>query len=271
MNRSDRRAANKDTQTYYRRRGIGLNDNMMTLAFLTRRLINILDNKDNAFRASDVANEAQAAFERTISGDAPPIACAKGCSYCCHTFVSASPTDIFGVARHIRDIHQADFEAELDRICASEDNTRNVSQDAQHDGRQPCALLIDDSCSVYEARPTGCRGWASTDVIPCQNWADDIPVPELYRESRGAIDHAVWAALKHHGYSKISYEISQAIRVALEDPDSEKRWLDGEDVFKDVRIDRSVTDNKLFVVGDQLMDALIDGAFDRPMNFRVGA
>ena len=57
----------------------------------------------------------------------------------------------------------------------------------------------------------------------------------------------------------------------MEDPDSEKRWLDGEDVFKDVRIDRSVTDNKLFVVGDQLMDALIDGAFDRPMNFRVGA
>jgi hypothetical protein len=77
--------------------------------------------------------------------------------------------------------------------------------------------------------------------------------------------------LKHHGYSKISYEINQAIRVALEDPDSEKRWLDGEDVFKDVRIDRSVTDNKLFVVGDQLMDALIDSAFDRPMNFRVGA
>ena len=265
MTRNERRGAKKDTQTYYLRRGIRLND-LTTLVFLTRRLIKILANKNNKFRASDTAKEAQAAFKRTLAQGMPATACAKGCSHCCKSyFVSACPPDIFRIARHIRDNHKADFEAELDRICAAENNTRNVSHTARYNERLPCSLLIDDACSVYEARPTACRGWASTDVKACENREDDIPVPEVYRESRRAIDHAVRATLKHHGRDKRSFELNHAVRVALEDPDSEARWLNGEDVFKDVQVDQSVRDPDKMAVGEQFMDRLIYLASEKPV------
>jgi Fe-S-cluster containining protein len=253
----------RDAERYYHWRGISLDD-WKTLVFLARQLIKILGDKGNEFRAGDSAKEAQTAFDRTVAHDAPAIACSKGCSHCCRNFVSASPPDIFHVARYIRDNHEADFAAAFNRICAAEDNTRNVSQDVRYKEHQPCALLIDGACSVYEARPMACRGWASMDVRPCENWEDDIPVPEVFRESRPAIDHVLRAALKHHKRDKRSYELNHAVRIALEDSDSERRWLDGEDIFKDVLVDQTITAPDKIAAGEQILDALIDDAIDGP-------
>lgn len=254
-----RRGAEKDSHNYYRRRGLRSNE-WKTLVHLTGKLIKILANKRDAFRASDAARQAQIAFDRTVAKDAPVVACRKGCAHCCHNFVSASPADIFRVARYIRENHIADIEEKLARIHASEDNTRKIGQQARFEGRQPCALLVDGACSVYKARPMACRGWASMDAEACESWSDSIPVPEAYRESRRAIDFTLRAALKRHEHDKRSYELNHAVRVALEDPDSESRWLAGEDVFKDVQVDQSVTDPAKLADGDQIMDALIHDA-----------
>ena len=147
-----RRAATRDSQNHYRRRGLRSNE-WQTLVHLTGKLIKILANKKNASRASDAAKEAQVNFDRAVAREAPRIACKKGCSHCCHNFVSASPADIFRVARHIRKNRKAETQAVLERIYASEDNTRQISQQGRYDERQPCALLLGGACSVYEARP----------------------------------------------------------------------------------------------------------------------
>jgi hypothetical protein len=48
----------------------------------------------------------------------------------------------------------------------------------------------------------------------------------------------MWAALAASGLPADSYELNHAMLVALETPDAEKRWLNGEDVFAEVSCDR---------------------------------
>lgn len=92
------------------------------------------------------------------------LACAKGCSHCCRTYVSATPADLLLLTAYIRRTREGD---ELERLktrlrfAAKSERTR--------EGPPPvCPFLEDSLCSVYEERPSVCAHHVSTDVKACE-------------------------------------------------------------------------------------------------------
>ena len=97
--------------------------------------------------------------------------------------------------------------------------------------------MVDGACSVYEHRPTACRGMASHDVTSCEQRVGDIPTPPAYGLLRGLTDFGFLAALRVSELPDDTYELNHALLVALEEPDAEQRWLGGEQLFSTVMKD----------------------------------
>jgi hypothetical protein len=107
--------------------------------------------------------------------------------------------------------------------------------------RDPCALLNGDVCGVYAKRPIACRSFNSLSVEACrifyEGGPDNIPALEMPKVLRAAVQQAMFAALRNLGIADISYELNQAVVVALTTEKAESRWLAGEDVFATVSRD----------------------------------
>jgi hypothetical protein len=127
------------------------------------------------------------------------------------------------------------------RIVAAESVTRGLDQGQRFESRDPCALLLDDLCSVYPARPLACRAFASFSVEACrisfEGGSDDIHTLGATMMLRSACDQAMFAALRMAGLPDISYELNHAVAVALTTDDAERRWLAGESIFEAVAPD----------------------------------
>ena len=67
--------------------------------------------------------------------------------------------------------------------------------------------------------------------------SEDIPVPGLNFQLRGACNQALWSALARVGLSFQTYELTHGLLRVLQTPDSERRWLAGEDILADVQVD----------------------------------
>src|SRR4051812_21699759 len=204
-----------------------------------RTILEILRDSGNARRASDAAQHAVASLDRLLaasSSGAPALACAKGCSLCCHNWVSATAPEIFLLARAAR----ADAAAPA-RIRTAADLSDGMERAVRVAGAAACALLQDDLCSVYTARPLVCRAFVSTSLAACRaafsGGPDDIPMPGNFVGLRGAHEHALWAALRAAGLPDASYELNAAIARIIEDEGAEARWLAGADVFAGIATD----------------------------------
>ena len=91
-----------------------------------------------------------------------------------------------------------------------------------------------------------------------------IPTPSVWTVLRGAHLQAIWAALAAVDLPSDSYELNEAICLALEHPDAEPRWLKGEDVFKGVT--RMTAQNPAVVERNKkIIAALVAGALGKEM------
>ena len=122
---------------------------------------------DAARAATDIAEAAAAGFRDHIPNQ-PAMACASGCSPCCHLYVQVPP----GSAALIAGFIDAEFSpaaraALLDRLANTAAALRAAPDPARL--RQPCALLgNDDRCTVYAVRPLSCRAFTSRSLPRCQ-------------------------------------------------------------------------------------------------------
>lgn len=192
--------------------------------------------------ASDAASIALDLLEATMSKRTTrqPIACARGCSYCCKsTAVSVTAPEAFRLARWLRqNANTSRPELAIDAVLARIDQRAELSLDALLQQRLPCVLLIDDACGVYSARPSNCRRLLSSSVEACKADYEGVPVriPVIDEAMQKGthIRALLLAAVAAAGLSTMSYELSEVLAVALRDANSEQRWLAGEDVFADV-------------------------------------
>ena len=107
------------------------------------------------------------------------------------------------------------------------------------DRRGPCPLLHDDLCSVYSARPTVCRKHNSFSVSACigdyEGRGGEIPIRRFDQEIFECCAVALLVGMRLWDERQGAvFELSGALRVALQDPQAEQRWLAGEAVFAGV-------------------------------------
>jgi len=233
----------KQTMAVVSRQGMNLransSDQSWAVIAATRMLIDIL-NGHSPTRASRAAQWAHEFFENSLKRNPSEIKveCAKGCALCCHVAVSAMAPEVFHVASTIRAKHPQDFDATFARIKAAERANHGLSGLERAKRKLPCALLENNICTVYEARPGPCRGMSSASLKMCQTafsgGSAAIPTPQVWTMLRNAHLQAMWAALMAVELPWESYELNEAVCVALEQPDAEARWLKGEDVFAGV-------------------------------------
>ena len=243
MSRAGRRIHLKQTMAAVSKGGMDLRasggDQSWAVIAATRILIDMLKGHAPA-RASAAAKWVHEFFETSLKRNPSEhkIECVKGCAHCCHVPVSAMAPEVFLVANTIRAEHPQDFDTALSRIRAAERATHGLSLIERGQHRLPCALLVSNACSVYAARPGPCRGVTSVSVKACQqSFAGmnvGIPTPTVWTVLRNAHQQALWAALAAVDLPSDPYELNEAVCVALEKPDAERRWLKGEDVFAGV-------------------------------------
>jgi Fe-S-cluster containining protein len=211
----------------------------------TRLVLDVLEGRSSQ-RASLAAKRALEIFELSLRQNPPeaPVACARGCAYCCHSFVSATAPEVFLLAKTIRSGSEQDQAAALQRIKSNDAVTRGLNKADRFATRQPCSMLVANECSMYAGRPLGCRAFASFSLSKCetafQTGGDDIPIPSINMEMRRNCKQALRSALTFVGLPLASYELNRGLLTALETPDAERRWLAGEDVFAGVTTDETV-------------------------------
>jgi Fe-S-cluster containining protein len=160
-----------------------------------------------------------------------PLACREGCSWCCRLSVSITVPEVLRIAEHVRATFDADQVAALqERLAALDTATRGLGPTARGRARLPCALLVNDRCSVYEVRPVKCVTYYSCDAGACER--KDTPplfMPPLILGD--GIQAGVRKGLEQAGLSGGRYELCAALRIALDVPDAAERYLAGEPVF----------------------------------------
>ncbi len=164
------------------------------------------------------------------------LACKRGCSWCCHLDVTVTAPEVLVLARYLREHLSPEELAELKgKVAALGDQIRGMDAQARALSGKRCALLTNNECSAYLVRPLACRGWNSFDANRCEeatrtpgakNPTDAVRLA-IYQGTRDGL----LAGLHEAGYHAETYELTAALRLVLETPDAEERWLRGERVF----------------------------------------
>jgi Fe-S-cluster containining protein len=150
--------------------------------------------------------------------------CQIGCASCCHQMVLCTPFEVFAIARYLLETKTAaevgDIKGRLGRLAALP-----LDPNVRYGVQNPCALLVNDRCTVYEQRPSVCRTMLSASRKACETC--------LASNGVGAIpylaDPAAIAAMMQLGidYALIArrnlfvegVELSGALLIALNDFD----------------------------------------------------
>lgn len=126
--------------------------------------------------AADLGALALYAASRTdprvgAAGEKLGVACAKGCAFCCHGMrVEVTPPEAISLAEYLR--HRTPPErlpALIEELNAAALSTHKKSRLQIWEQRSPCFFLDRETgaCTMYEARPLGCRSAMSLDARAC--------------------------------------------------------------------------------------------------------
>lgn len=190
------------------------------------------------------AQAARAApMTQATDGTIVPIACKTGCSYCCRMEVSISNSEALLLLSAVQAQPEEMQQRLRARIDALAPRLRGVNAETRRRLNEPCPLLNDDgACSVYDARPLGCRSHVSFDMAACvadvENLDAPVPIPtsRTLTQQRDAIRPRHRELESAIGLAAGRYELVQALRILLTRPDAAGRIARGEDVLRPTRI-----------------------------------
>ncbi|HEY8993209.1 MAG TPA: YkgJ family cysteine cluster protein [Lacunisphaera sp.] len=184
---------------------------------------------------------AQKRFDRAFAA-APAearaaVACRAGCGTCCHVLVGAQAHEVLIAAEYIQThFSPAELDAVIARLAAHRAAFAGRSADERLAQRRPCALLVEESCSIYEARPGSCRAHHSRNLDGCRtNLAAgidrvDVLIPEI-RGRMFAVMLAIDQAAETAGFDTQAYDFGSALHEALTDSLCVVRWLRRQPAF----------------------------------------
>ncbi|MGP1283309.1 MAG: YkgJ family cysteine cluster protein [Parasphingopyxis sp.] len=169
-------------------------------------------------------------FER-----AAEIDCRRGCYHCCQMWVDVSPAEIFYICSSLKGNMR---KSAATAVETANKFTEKMSFEERAEFVSPCPLLVDQECSVYEVRPIACRAASSMDVEVCKrayNLVSEEQIPQSYPYMMLGSGYrlALAGAIKKAGLIYRAVELNSGLNLAFSSSDTEKNWLDGEDVFAD--------------------------------------
>ena len=210
-------------------RGMAQTLNPDVLNNLMEKLFGAIEHTTNALRAQDPP--------------AVPTACKDGCSYCCSVQVQVLPPEVLYLAEYLKRTRTAPELTQLiERIAALDDRIHGLSATERAKLGVPCALLVDGSCSVYEARPISCRSANSSDASQCQaaiGPGATLESVETYIHQTAVcsqVAKALAIGMRETGYPSNALEFMSALRIALETPDALAAWRRGETIFLNAEV-----------------------------------
>jgi len=172
----------------------------------------------------------------------PPMACARGCSYCCYNQISLTPPEALFLGLYMFERYQGEqvlaLAARVDNILARiKGRTRAELGAMRHE--LPCPFLEDGACGVHPARPLACRGWNAVDVRQCRaanesaNPMTMIENHALPRVLADAVQLGLLQGSKACGMEAGFLVITRAVKLLLEHGVAEcaRGWLAGEAFF----------------------------------------
>jgi Fe-S-cluster containining protein len=196
----------------------------------------------------EVAEKTAALAEQTVaeamaSYPPPPLACKEGCDWCCYLTVGTTVPEVARIVEYLRQtLSPEDLQATRERVCRLDDQRRERKFTRGNGTHLPCALLVNQRCSAYPARPLTCRGFNSSDAHQCELFLqapNKVTVP-LYapqlRLTTFVLD-GLRAGLTESRLNGDRLELTAALRIAFEVPNAIERWLAGEPVFAPARLD----------------------------------
>ncbi|WP_448187459.1 hypothetical protein [Azospirillum sp. sgz301742] len=227
--RQDRRRQEREDDKLLRH-GIPPGDDAEPLLAEARRLLRLLRGGDVADAAAEIHGGFDTALRRTPR---EPVACRKGCSHCCISYVAATAPELFLIARSLKGSRRT---AVATRVAEADAATRGRSIAERFAAPRLCPLLEDGACGIYPVRPTARRSLASFDAEVCArsfgtNSGEGLPAPAAGMHVRSAYQASLRAALTLAGLPAVAYELNAGLNRVLQTPDAEALWLNGEDVF----------------------------------------
>lgn len=162
-----------------------------------------------------------------------PIACVKGCSWCCFQPVYLTTQEALLLYEYVM---QA-FDALQIKIIQSKaeskfKKTRKLTEDKKQYIIHPCPFLVDNSCSVYPVRPMACRIYLSKDVNSCKKKydkpGDKSIFPALFDfplKVGRYMNEGFTAFLKGKGKQIEELTIEEFMVRLFKNPDYYKKWL----------------------------------------------
>lgn len=236
--RQEKRAHHREAMKIGRRlivsglRGVPSRSELVSLALVEAEALGEVTEPRPATAAARISHQV---FEASLKASRPSLAlaCRKGCSHCCHSFVGATAPEIFLIAGVIERQHPTRVASIIERA----DTTARLGIADRLGSRIPCALLIEGVCSAYAERPTVCRKATSTQVQDCIDEFEGRALDTDITMSKVHVTHAhqsrmvLVAALTARGLPTTAYELGAGLGRVLRTPDAERTWLEGADVF----------------------------------------
>ncbi len=167
------------------------------------------------------------------------LACAAGCQFCCYHPVDLTVPEALAIVVSLQSsLPPEALAAVREQLVTTAARVRALSYEAHAQAGIPCALLVDNVCSVYSHRPLACRAWHSKSVDRCEEiFTQGDPVTmippldfDLYA-SVWELARGVAQNLKQSHLDGRSYELHSLVSYLLTAPETVERWLQGEEPF----------------------------------------
>ncbi len=168
------------------------------------------------------------------------VACRAGCSFCCSVPVDVQAHEVLFAAGFIRkNFPPAELAAAITRTAAHRARVSGLYSDERGRLRQPCALLRDDRCSIYEGRPEACRAHHTNNVAPCiaDLTEPDVAIEQAYipalRSRMFAVMLGLDEAIEAAGFDDRAYDFGSALHEALTNSLCQELWMRRKPAFPD--------------------------------------
>lgn len=206
--------------------------------------------KENLFAAQKLLyknmDDLIHSFLKRTEDEGNPTACKKGCSYCCHQTVLASPYELLYLAEFVANKFRPDsLDVIKERASKKKEKTANLKMNKLLNYKEPCPLLHPTGgfCRAYQARPMACRIYLSASKESCKNDldnpTDNTIFPQLYDMPLRAgrmLNEGFQARLRkgrERDLQAFENTIEEGLLTALTDKAFEK-WHKGQHLFRKI-------------------------------------